>query len=209
MKWLLVAGLAIFLVIVCVVYLRIENPPKTNRHVFAPPIAIKPAKAFSLEAGKPGPIDISGPLKDRALVQWVLPEYPEWAEEKGVGGVVRMHIRAGPDGLVKSFIKPEQLSGEPRLDQLAEDALHQWQFEEKPNAVGVQWGIVTVRFSLLPKGQESDAASLRGILLAKSASDAWECTRLWVGDVEKRLVYICKLKKNHQPAAEPADTAAR
>ena len=195
MKWLIVAAVALLLVVACVVYYRSHHPP-----VLPPVIGIlhkpaKPAKPFVHKAKLPGPVDISGPLKDRALVQWVLPEYPEWALEQGIGGVVLLKIRAGPDGLVKSFIELQQMSGDQRLDEEAEAALQQWKFEEKPDTIGIQWGVVTIRFKLLPKAGEEAGASVRGIALNTSASGVWECVHEWVGDVEKHLVYICRLKK--------------
>lgn len=200
MKWVIVVALALLLIVVCVVYLQHERvvPPVPAAVAVAP----KPAKTVRANArpsGPPNPVDITGPLKDRGLVHWVLPEYPDWALEKGITGRVRTKIWVDPAGHVKSFMEPQELSGEPRLDKNVVDALEQWQFEEKPNSFGDQWGVVTVRFSLLLKEQNEMEASLHGISLGRSsAQGAWECVRKWVGDTEKHLVYICK-RKTAQP----------
>lgn len=192
MKWILVVALALLLIVVCVVYLQHERPmPPMPAAVAVAPKRIKPKPS----AGPPNPVDITGPLKDRGLVHWVLPEYPDWALEKGITGRVRTKIWVDPAGHVKSFMEPQEVSGEPRLDNLVGEALGQWQFEEKPNSFGDQWGVVTVRFSLLLKEQNEMEASIHGISLGKSSvQGAWECVRKWVGDTEKHLVYVCRRK---------------
>jgi TonB family protein len=195
MKWVLVVALALLLIVVCVVYLQhersMQSMPPLPAAIAVAPKTTKP----KLPSGPPNPVDITGPLKDRGLVHWVLPEYPEWALEKGITGRVRTKIWVDPAGHVKSFMEPQELSGEPRLDNNVVEALEQWQFEEKPNSFGDQWGVVTVRFSLLLKEQNEMEASIHGISLGKaSAQGAWECVRKWVGETEKHLVYICKRK---------------
>jgi TonB family protein len=197
MKWFLVIALSLLLVVVCVVYFRHEMrpfpvPPARIEVVKKP--AAKPGKTARVHAPKPGPkspVDISGPLKDRDLISWVLPEYPEWAKEQGITGTLRMKIWVTPAGLVKSFMQPQQLSADPRLDEKAVEALHEWQFAEKPNSFGDQWGVITIRFSLLAKEAGAPEASLRGVSLGGStASGAWRCVKQWVG---KEFRYYCRL----------------
>jgi TonB family protein len=196
MKWVLVVALSLLLVLACVVYLQHERrlpvPPPAAVPMATP---VKPHRAVQrrpLKVGPQSPVDISGPLKDRSLVQWVLPDYPEWAQQQGITGVLRTKIWVTPAGQVQSFMEPQQLSGEPRLDEKAVEALRQWQFVEKPNSFGDQWGIVTIRFSLLVKEEEQPGASVRGISLGnRTISGAWECVRQWAGGV---FVYICKLR---------------
>ena len=156
MKTLMIILLALVLVTLCVVTLRYATRP--TRSAPTPAIALQkprpravmprihPPKPRSAQAIEP--VDITGPLRNRALVRMVVPPYPEWAEEQGVGGVVSVKIWAKPDGRVSSFLQPVQATPYPKLDAVALAALKQWQFAEIPNAVGDQWGIVTFRFVL-------------------------------------------------------------
>ena len=197
MKWILVIALSLLLVTLCVVYFRhgmrpFPNPPAGIEVVKEPAAKRhKTAGALPPKPGPQGPVDISGPLKDRALVSWVLPDYPDWAQEQGITGTLRMKIWVTPAGVVKSFMEPQQLSSDPRLDEKAVDALRQWQFVEKPNSFGDQWGVITVRFSLLAQDVRTTEASLRGISLGGStASGAWRCVKEWVGN---EFRYYCRL----------------
>ncbi len=193
MKWLLIIALSLLLVTVCVVYFRhgmrpFPVPPAGTGVVTTP--AAKPRKTLP-RPGPKGPVDISGPLKNRDLMSWVLPDYPDWAQEQGITGTLRMKIWVTPAGLVKSFMEPKQLSADPRLDEKAVEALRQWQFAEKPNSFGDQWGVVTIRFSLLAQEVATSEASLRGVSLGGStASGAWRCVKQWIG---KEYRYYCRL----------------
>lgn len=197
MKWIAALGLGLLLVLICVVYLRREPAPPPRLAPPVSPLAVKP-KVRPLPAqpkGPPSPVDISGPLKDRGLVSWVLPVYPEWAQEKGISGISRMKIWVTPEGRVRTFLEAQQLSADPRLDEEAVQALKQWTFEKKDNSFGDQWGIVTVRFALL-SSEEGTGASVEGVSLGQQRiSGAWECIRKWVGDAKDHFVYICRLKK--------------
>lgn len=192
MKWFLIIAISLILVTVCIVYFRYESRP-----VYVPVARTAPAavhrKTAHMPPPKPGPqspVDISGPLKDRDLVKWVLPEYPDWAQERGITGNLRMKIWVTPAGLVKSFMEPQQLSADPRLDEKAVDALRQWEFAEKPNSFGDQWGVVTIRFSLLAEEAGDTEASLHGFSLRNpTASGAWRCVKEWVG---KEFRYYCR-----------------
>ena len=196
MKWVIAVGVSLLLVVVCVIYFRRDPRPVVV-------VVEKPASSAKIPAAKPtplspvrpsGPIDISGPLKDRALVSWVLPQYPEWAEEKGVVGVSILRIRVTPSGKVQSFIEVMQLAGDPRLDEEAIQALRQWQFAEKANSFGEQWGFVTIRFALLDKNSGADA-EVKGVALGKGAAvGAWQCVRQWIDEAQTKFVYICRLR---------------
>lgn len=94
------------------------------------------------------PVGISGPLSDRLILRRVLPTYPDWAEEQGVAGSMSFLIWVGPEGGVKSVTQVVRASLSPKLDEVALQALDQWQFSAVPDAAGVQWGIVTFHFML-------------------------------------------------------------
>src|ERR1700690_3728113 len=136
MKWFIVIALSLLLVVVCVVYFRHERRssfiPLANTASSA--VHRKIMRTHPPKLGPQSPVDISGPLKDRDLVQWVLPDYPDWAQERGITGTLRMKIWVTPAGVVKSFMEPQQLSADPRLDEKAVEALQQWEFAKKANA---------------------------------------------------------------------------
>lgn len=93
-------------------------------------------------------VNISGTIKDRKVVSMVVPDYPEWAQVSGVSGNVSAKIWVHPGGNVSSFMQLTQMSTEPRLDEVALDALRQWQFSAAPAGSEKQSGIVTFRFVL-------------------------------------------------------------
>lgn len=196
MKWVIIVALSLLLVTVCVVYFRYEMrrtviPSASTVSVTAPSVAHrKLMRAHPPKPGPQSPVDISGPLKDRDLVQWVLPDYPDWAQERGITGTLRMKIWVTPAGLVKSFMEPQQLSADPRLDEKAVQALQQWKFAQKANSFGDQWGVITFRFSLLAKEAAAPEANLSGFSLRDpTASGAWRCVKEWVG---KEYRYYCR-----------------
>ena len=52
--------------------------------------------------GGPG-FEIGGPVGDRKIVRRRLPEYPEWAEEKGISALVKIYFTVNPDGSIRSL----------------------------------------------------------------------------------------------------------
>ncbi|MFH1898691.1 MAG: energy transducer TonB, partial [Candidatus Desantisbacteria bacterium] len=76
------------------------------------------------------------------------PEYPAWAEKKGVESQVVIYFTVTPDGMVNSDAFVEQTSGYAQLDQLALQALKGWRFAPLPMDAEQkdQWGRVTFRF---------------------------------------------------------------
>jgi len=123
-------------------------PPKITLAPAPVPILHRAAVKPTLVAVRRGPIDISGPLKARAIIKQSLPSYPEWAEEDGIAGIVSYRIWVDPKGRLRSFIQMMRASGYPPLDETALGALKEWEFVALPNTVGNQWGIVTFRFTL-------------------------------------------------------------
>ncbi len=94
--------------------------------------------------------EIAGPLTNRPILKKVIPQYPDWAESQGIVGSVRLYFTVTPEGKVRPNITVTKTTGYPQLDQLAVDALKQWQF--KPLDAGEEgrgeWGIITFNFSL-------------------------------------------------------------
>ena len=100
-------------------------------------------------AGAAGP-DIAGPVGDRGISKKVLPEYPDWAEEKGISSLVKIYFTVRADGSVRSNVEIRQSSGYAELDDLAKDALRKWKFQptEDSSSDHDAWGIITFRFTL-------------------------------------------------------------
>jgi TonB family protein len=93
-------------------------------------------------------ISLAGPVADRALLNWRLPTYPEWAKRNAVEGAVRLRFVVRPDGGVKEGIMVEKTSGHEDFDGNATLALLDWRFESLHGATGEQWGSVTLEYRL-------------------------------------------------------------
>jgi TonB family protein len=93
--------------------------------------------------------EIGGPVGDRKIAHRKLPEYPDWAEEKGISAVVVIFFTVKPDGSMRNSMRIERSSGYPELDQLAKDALMQWRFSPTSSESSDEaWGRITFRFTL-------------------------------------------------------------
>jgi len=94
--------------------------------------------------------EIGGPIGDRKIMRRRLPEYPAWAEEKGVSAVVQIFFTVRPDGSIRTTMRVDRSSGYPELDQLAKEALAQWKFSPTSAASSedTAWGVITFRFTL-------------------------------------------------------------
>lgn len=93
---------------------------------------------------------VQGELKDRGIAYQEIPEYPEWAQKKGIESSVRFRFWVTPDGRVKENIQLVRGSGYPELDELAKSALQRWVFHKLPQAKGnvVEQGDIEFRFSV-------------------------------------------------------------
>ncbi|MEO0084698.1 MAG: energy transducer TonB [candidate division WOR-3 bacterium] len=96
-------------------------------------------------------IFIAGPISKRTILTKFLPQYPEWALQRGISGVAIIRIWVLPDGTVKETMTIEQSSGYPELDMLVINALRRWKFAPlSPQVVQeVQWGVITFKFCLI------------------------------------------------------------
>jgi TonB family protein len=93
-------------------------------------------------------VTLAGPVSDRALIDWRLPSYPEWAKREAVEGSVRLRFVVRPDGGVKEDVMVERTSGYEDFDRNATLALLDWRFEPVPGADGEQWGSITLDYRL-------------------------------------------------------------
>ena len=60
--------------------------------------------------------EIGGPVGDRKIIQRRLPEYPAWAEEKGIMAMVKIYFTVRPDGSLRSTLRILSSSGYADLD---------------------------------------------------------------------------------------------
>ena len=63
--------------------------------------------------------------KERKLITRVEPDYPETLKRLYIGGVVRVQVEVGPNGVVKST---KLLGGSPILGQSTMKAIKQWKY---------------------------------------------------------------------------------
>jgi TonB family protein len=94
--------------------------------------------------------EITGTVGDRKVLSRSLPEYPRWAEEKGITATVQIYFTVRPDGSIRSALRVQRSSGYAELDDLAKDALMKWRFSPVKNDgdENLSWGIITFRFTL-------------------------------------------------------------
>lgn len=92
---------------------------------------------------------ITGTVGDRKILHRQLPEYPAWAEEKGITAVVEIYFTVRADGTIRPNLRVQRSSGYAELDQLAKEALLKWKFSPAGGQDNdLSWGIITFRFTL-------------------------------------------------------------
>lgn len=92
--------------------------------------------------------NISGALQNRQIVFSKMPEYPSWAQEKGIEAFVKIYFEVSKDGeVIVNSIKIEITSGYKKLDDVAINSLKSWKFASINND-GTQSGIVRFDFKL-------------------------------------------------------------
>jgi TonB family protein len=94
--------------------------------------------------------EIGGPVGDRKIIHRRLPEYPSWAEEKGISALVKIYFTVRSDGTLRSNIRILRSSGYAELDDLAKQALLAWRFSATSGDSSSEsaWGVITFRFTL-------------------------------------------------------------
>lgn len=105
-------------------------------------------KGGTVVAGKG--FEIGGPVGDRKITRRKLPQYPAWAEEKGITAMVKIYFTVKSDGSIRSNMRIMQSSGYAELDDLAKAALKEWKFSatSADSSESASWGMITFRFTL-------------------------------------------------------------
>jgi TonB family protein len=92
---------------------------------------------------------LTGPVADRPVLSYDVPDYPEWAKNEAVEGSVAIYFVVLPDGRVKENVMVEKTAGFADFDDNAVRALLTWRFEPlKGGATGEQWGTITFHYRL-------------------------------------------------------------
>ena len=90
---------------------------------------------------------IMGPVADRPVLSYLLPEYPAWAMREAVETSVTLYFIVLPNGQVKENVLVQKTSGHSDFDRNAQTALRAWRFAALSGA-GEQWGTITFHFKL-------------------------------------------------------------
>ncbi len=109
---------------------------------------VKHHAAKQLGESKKG-VSIEGPLKNRRVVAYDIPEFPKWARDQGVlEAEVSIKFWVDKDGnVLENDMRIENTSGFGQLDHLAMDSLKNWKFAPVLEDAR-QWGVITFRFVL-------------------------------------------------------------
>jgi TonB family protein len=91
--------------------------------------------------------NLVGPVADRAVTHYKVPDYPDWAKRDGTEGSVTLYFFVLPDGRVKENVVVERTSGFSDFDDRAVAALLQWKFVALPLS-NEQWGRITFNYRL-------------------------------------------------------------
>jgi TonB family protein len=94
--------------------------------------------------------EIGGPVGDRKILRRHLPEYPAWAEEKGISATVKIFFTVKADGTIRRSLRVVRSSGYSELDSLAKEAILAWKFSatSASSSTDEAWGVITFRFTL-------------------------------------------------------------
>jgi TonB family protein len=130
---------------------RIDSQP-TARPVMAAAVIDAPASAPAPATHGGGSRNLAGanlvgPVADRAVTHYKVPDYPDWAKRDGTEGSVTLYFFVLPDGHVKENVLVERTSGFSDFDNRAVAALLQWQFVALP-LTNEQWGRITFNYRL-------------------------------------------------------------
>jgi TonB family protein len=124
----------------------VQEPKGLAKAVEDQPV-VKRKAAQQLGEAKKG-VTIEGPLKNRRVVSYDIPEFPKWARDQGMlEAEVAIRFWVDKDGNVLDNMRVESTSGYGQLDHLAMDSLKNWKFAPVLEDAR-QWGVITFRFVL-------------------------------------------------------------
>ncbi len=98
------------------------------------------------EEGEDEHFTLTGPVARREVIRRVYPEYPQWAQEQGIEGSLKLRFWVSPQGIIER-VELESTSGYPEMDSRAIEAMKKWLFEPE-DSEELQWGTITIRYSL-------------------------------------------------------------
>lgn len=121
--------------------------PQGVKQVVQEPQVAKRQAAQAMTETKKG-VSIEGPLADRKVVAYDIPEFPKWARDQGVlEAQVSIRFWVDAAGNVLPNMRVEHTSGFGQLDRTAMESLKNWKFAPL-NSEQRQWGVITFRFVL-------------------------------------------------------------
>jgi TonB family protein len=116
------------------------------------PVSAAPAPATNPHGGARNlaGANLVGPVADRAVTHYRVPDYPDWAKRDGTEGSVTLYFFVLPDGRVKENVLVERTSGFSDFDERAVAALLEWKFValRASPATNEQWGRITFNYRL-------------------------------------------------------------
>jgi TonB family protein len=94
--------------------------------------------------------NLVGPVADRQVLRYRVPDYPDWAKRDAIEGSVTLYFFVLPNGRVKENVLVERTSGFSDFDDRAVLALLEWKFVALPSspASSEQWGRITFNYRL-------------------------------------------------------------
>ena len=98
------------------------------------------------EEGEDEEFTLTGPVARRDVLRRVYPEYPRWAQERGIEGSLKLRFWVSPAGMVER-VELESTSGYPEMDSRAIEAMKKWIFEPD-DSEEMQWGTITIKYTL-------------------------------------------------------------
>ncbi len=122
-----------------------EPPPMMKKIEIAPP---SPKRTASVQQEKKRTVEIEGPLANRRVLSYDVPQFPDWAKQRNIiEAEVVILFYVDSEGNVLSDMRVEHTSGYGQLDRLSMDSLRNWKFVPISSSER-QWGKITFRFIL-------------------------------------------------------------
>lgn len=96
-----------------------------------------------------GGASLAGPVADRQVIEFSMPDYPAWATRQAVEATVTLYFLVLPSGRVKENVQVQKTAGFQDFDNNATAALKAWRFAPLAGSdAREQWGTITFRYQL-------------------------------------------------------------